>query len=76
LADVKNKFLLAARGFKFCLVSYVCAFACHTLSLTGKNAMEEGKYNHEDRINLLDEVTEALIDFEWKDFEKECAADR
>jgi hypothetical protein len=38
--------------------------------------MEEGKYNDEDRINLLDEVTEALIDFEWKDFEKECAADR
>jgi hypothetical protein len=61
LACLSNRLFCGRGGFRFSPHPFV----------DRENAMEEGTYNDEDGINLLDEVTEALKDFEYKDFEKE-----
>jgi hypothetical protein len=43
--------------------------------MTGKEGMDAGQFTEEQRLEMLERVTNALIELEWKDFKKECATE-
>lgn len=71
---VKHNFVPAYRFMKFCLTSYVCAYACKALGIAGENLDKPSKtyqaYSEEELINLLEKISTEMVDFEFSDIHR------
>jgi len=63
---VKHNFNIAERGYTFGLLAYVLSFACNFLEIQPEELDEDQEMSEEERVTLLERVTEAFVEFEWQ----------
>jgi len=58
--DVKHNFNLASRGYRFCFLTYVIAFACKELQLDPLKLEESVEMPFNERLNRLNAITDCI----------------
>lgn len=80
LRRVKHNFIIAYKFMQFCLVSYVCTYACEILEIPSEDLNNPSeKYKNlsvEELVRLLDNTADEVVDFEFSDITRNTSMDK